>query len=124
MFLPPAEMTRAPGRLTSPADSDLLRPQLAGNYFMHHDDHPHIISRNARYGLTLFAVYVLLYGGFVFLAVFRTDIMGAAAPGGVNVAIAYGFALIGVALLLALIYMALCRGPAGKQDGSRGGESR
>ena len=74
----------------------------------HHDDHPHIVSRNARYGLILFAVYVVLYGGFVFLAVFRTQVMGAVMPGGANLAIAYGFALIGAALVLALLYVYLC----------------
>lgn len=74
----------------------------------HHEDHPHVVSRNARYGLILFAVYVVLYGGFVFLAVFRTPVMGAVMPGGANLAIAYGFALIGAALVLALIYVVLC----------------
>ena len=74
----------------------------------YHEDHPHIVGRNARYGLILFAVYVILYGGFVFLAVFRTSVMGAVMPGGANLAIAYGFALIGAALVLALIYVFLC----------------
>ncbi|HRI88657.1 MAG TPA: DUF485 domain-containing protein [Candidatus Hydrogenedentes bacterium] len=76
----------------------------------HNEDHPHIVSRNARYGLILFAVYVLLYGGFVFLAVFRTPVLGMVVPGGMNLAIAYGLVLIIAALVLALIYMALCRG--------------
>lgn len=67
-------------------------------------------------------MYVALYGGFVFLAVFRTKVMGALAPGGVNVAIAYGFGLIGAALLLALVYMYLCgrripRGTAANESG-------
>lgn len=74
----------------------------------HHEDHPHVVSRNARYGLLLFAVYVALYGGFVFLAVFRTPVMGAVMPGGANLAIAYGVALIGAALVLALVYVYLC----------------
>jgi len=74
----------------------------------HHEDHPHIVSRNARYGLVLFAVYVVLYGGFVFLAVFQTPLMGTVMPGGANLAIAYGFALIGAALVLALVYVVLC----------------
>lgn len=85
----------------------------------HHEDHPHVVSRNARYGLALFAVYVALYGGFVFLAVFRTHVMGTVLPGGANLAIAYGIALIGAALLLALIYVVLCSRPAphaGKHD--------
>ena len=77
----------------------------------HHEDHPHLVSRNARYGLILFAVYVALYGGFIFLAVFRTDVMSRVIPGGMNLAIGYGFGLIAAALVLALIYMTLCRRP-------------
>ena len=30
-----------------------------------HEDHPDVVSRNARYGLVLFAVYVAMYGGFI-----------------------------------------------------------
>ena len=74
----------------------------------HHDDHPTSIGRNARYGLWLFGVYVLFYGGFVALSAFRPDLMGTRLAG-VNLAIVYGFGLIGAAFLLALIYMAMCR---------------
>ena len=74
----------------------------------YHEDHSHVVSRNARYGLILFSVYVVLYGGFVLLAVFRTALMGTTMPGGANLAIAYGFALIGAALVLALLYVFLC----------------
>lgn len=82
----------------------------------HHEDHPHVVSRNARYGIILFTIYVALYGGFVFLAVFRTPVMGMVMPGGANLAIAYGFALIGAALLLALVYVVLCSIPVSHAD--------
>lgn len=82
----------------------------------HIDDHEATIGRNARYGLVLFAIYILLYGGFIVLAVFNAPLMGMSLPGGLNLAIAYGFFLIASALVLALIYMALCRNPAGEQD--------
>lgn len=72
-------------------------------------EHPDDISRNARYGLGLFAVYVALYGGFISLAVFSPEKLAAPAVGGVNLAIVYGFTLIVAALALALIYMVLCR---------------
>jgi uncharacterized membrane protein (DUF485 family) len=89
----------------------------SGGVLHHHEDHPHVVSRNARYGLILFAVYVLLYAGFIALAVFWTPLMAAPVPGGMNVAIAYGFMLIAAALVLALIYMALCRVPISSDDG-------
>lgn len=73
------------------------------------DEHPEIAQRNAVYGLVLFAVYVLLYGGFIYLAVFQRATLAAEAVSGVNVAIVYGFGLIVAALVLALVYMLACR---------------
>jgi uncharacterized membrane protein (DUF485 family) len=66
-------------------------------------------NRNARIGLMLFVVYLAFYGGFVYLAAFAPDAMARTPWAGVNLAIWYGFALIAVALLLALIYGYLCR---------------
>jgi uncharacterized membrane protein (DUF485 family) len=57
-----------------------------------------------RLGLSLFAVYLLLYGGFVLLAAFSPQSMEATPLAGVNLAIWYGFGLIVAALVLALIY--------------------
>lgn len=78
-----------------------------------HDDEnqPHIASRNARYGLMLFGVYVLLYGGFVGLSAFQPAVMARPALAGVSLALIYGLGLILAALALALVYMALCRLP-------------
>jgi uncharacterized membrane protein (DUF485 family) len=75
-------------------------------------DHPDDIARNARYGIILFIVYVVFYAGFVALAAFSMDAMRAEF-GGVNVAIIYGMALIVLAFVLALIYMAICRDRSG-----------
>jgi uncharacterized membrane protein (DUF485 family) len=73
-----------------------------------HHDRPEIISRNARYGLILFLLYLVVYGGFVALSAFSPGTMAAPAVAGVNVAVVYGFALIGLALVLAIVYMAVC----------------
>ena len=64
---------------------------------------------NRRLGLVLFAVYLLLYGGFVLLAAFAPDSMEVTPAAGVNLAIWYGFGLIAAALLLALVYGWACR---------------
>jgi len=61
--------------------------------------------------MALFLVYVALYGGFMYMAAFRPDIMKDLAPGGVNVAIAYGMGLILAAFVLAAIYLFLARPP-------------
>jgi len=57
-----------------------------------------------RLGLSLFAVYLVLYGGFVLLAAFSPQWMEITPLAGVNLAIWYGFGLIVVALVLALVY--------------------
>ncbi len=76
----------------------------------HHEDHPEIVSRNARVGLVLFGIYVLLYGGFIVIAGFFPHLMAIATPlGSVNLAIMYGMGLILAALVLAVIYMFICR---------------
>lgn len=67
-------------------------------------------SKNARLGLQLFAVYLLFYGGFVFISAFRAEWMEITPVAGMNLAILYGFGLIIAALVLALIYGAICKG--------------
>lgn len=68
-----------------------------------------VVTHNTRMGVLLFAVYVLFYGGFVALSAFRHETMAHPLIAGVNLAVVYGFALIIVALALALIYMKICR---------------
>ncbi len=65
-------------------------------------------SRNARIGMILFGIYLLLYGGFVFVNAFAADVMEATPIAGVNLAILWGFGLLVAALILASIYGALC----------------
>lgn len=65
-------------------------------------------SRNARIGLVLFTIYLLLYAGFVGINAFAPDAMEGTPVAGVNWAILYGFALIVAALVMALLYGLLC----------------
>ena len=74
----------------------------------HPDNHPETVSRNSRNGLLLFAVYVVLYVGFMLLNAFAHERMQQPVLAGVNLAIVYGMGLIVAALLLALVYMWLC----------------
>jgi uncharacterized membrane protein (DUF485 family) len=71
-----------------------------------------ISTRTTRIGLSLFAVYSLLYGGFVLLAAFSPQTMEAAPLAGVNLAIWYGFGLILAAIVMALLYGWACRSSA------------
>ena len=61
-------------------------------------------NRNARLGFILFTIYLVLYGGFVFINAFAPYLMELTPLAGVNLAIWYGFGLIVAALVLALIY--------------------
>lgn len=88
---------------------------------IHDDHHAPTIARNARVGLWLFAVYVVLYGGFMVLSAFYPQRMRQTAFGGVNLAVAYGFGLIIGAFLLALLYMFLVRGRAADDVSGREG---
>jgi uncharacterized membrane protein (DUF485 family) len=90
-----------PMKSTSPASA-------AGGAAPHPDDHPELSSLNARSGLWLFFVYFALYAGFMGLVTFAPQIMARPVLAGVNLAITYGVPLIGGALIVAAIYMALC----------------
>ncbi|MDX2051840.1 MAG: DUF485 domain-containing protein [Polyangiaceae bacterium] len=72
---------------------------------------PTRIQRNARYGLILFVVYLALYAGFMAVSVLGPREMAVPVLFGMNLAIVYGFVLIVAALVLALVYMALCSRP-------------
>jgi uncharacterized membrane protein (DUF485 family) len=72
-----------------------------------------------RIGLTLFAIYVTLYGGFMLLSAFWPSAMEAKPFAGINLAILYGFGLIVAAFGLALLYGLI--GPA-EQAGTESAE--
>jgi len=76
------------------------------------------VARNARLGIWLFLIYVIVYAGFVALSAFAPSVM-AKEIAGVNVAIVYGFSLIVLALVLAIIYMMLCRDRDNGADADR-----
>jgi uncharacterized membrane protein (DUF485 family) len=74
-----------------------------------------MVNRVNRIGLSLFAIYLVLYGGFVLLAAFSPQTMEVTPLAGVNLAIWYGFGLIVAAALLALVYGWASRARADQQ---------
>ncbi len=78
-------------------------------------------SRNTRYGLILFVVYLALYGGFVFMNTFAPEKMEQVEFAGVSLAVVYGFVLIFAAFVLALVYGWLCRNavPSSSDEGDK-----
>jgi uncharacterized membrane protein (DUF485 family) len=84
----------------------------------HHEDHPEVITRNARAGLLLFAIYFAIFVIFLLLNVFTPETMTMTAIplgdhelslGGPNLAVVFGIALIFIAIILSLVYMRLTR---------------
>ncbi len=63
----------------------------------------------SRLGIWMFLAYALFYAGFVAVNLIAPTTMGLIVLMGMNLATVYGFALIIVALLEALVYDGLCR---------------
>jgi uncharacterized membrane protein (DUF485 family) len=68
---------------------------------------------NARLGLLLFFLYFAVYAGFMIVNAFHPELMKLTL-GGVNLAIIYGIGLIALAVLLAILYLVLCRASASR----------
>ncbi|MCC7338644.1 MAG: DUF485 domain-containing protein [Pirellulaceae bacterium] len=63
---------------------------------------------NTRLGLRLFLFYALFYLAFVLVNAFAPQLGEWQVVGGLNLAVTWGFALIGLAFILALIYGMAC----------------
>lgn len=68
----------------------------------------HASKRKAKIGVWLFIVYSLVYAGFVAIGVANYELMGKKVLGGQNLAVVYGFGLIVFAIILGIIYNAIC----------------
>ncbi len=79
----------------------------------HHltSEHKESEQRKSNIGALMTILYALVYSGFVILSVFYPTIMGNKSIFGLNLAIAYGTALIIIAIIFAIIYNLLVRIP-------------
>jgi hypothetical protein len=69
-----------------------------------------------RLGVWMVIAYSLFYAGFVAINLLRPLLMEKTVFAGLNLATVYGFALIIIALLQALVYDAMCRAQERKLD--------
>ena len=67
----------------------------------------------ARLGLVLFSLYLTAYAAYVWINAFRPSLMDEVVFSGINLAVASGLALIVGAIVLALLYVVMCRRPLG-----------
>jgi uncharacterized membrane protein (DUF485 family) len=68
----------------------------------------HAIAYKKRLGVQMFIVYALVYAGFVLINIIRPMLMEKEIIFGLNLAVVYGFGLIILSLIMALIYNYLC----------------
>ena len=65
-------------------------------------------EKKAALGIRLFGVYCLIYSGFVAINTLKPKMMESKTFFGLNLACFYGFGLIVLAIVMGLIYNALC----------------
>lgn len=68
----------------------------------------HAISYKTRLGVWMFIAYALVYLGFILINIFKPQLMEKQIVFGLNLAVVYGFGLIILSIIMALIYNALC----------------
>lgn len=59
-------------------------------------------------GIRMFSAYALFYAGFIVINLLKPVLMEAEVAAGLNLATVYGFSLIVIALILALVYNRAC----------------
>ncbi|MCA9190440.1 MAG: DUF485 domain-containing protein [Planctomycetales bacterium] len=69
-------------------------------------------QRNARLGLILCCIYTLVYLAYVLTNAFAPNLGESIVVAGLNLAVVWGFGLIGLAFILALLYGVACSAPS------------
>ena len=68
-----------------------------------------LIAAKRKMGVYMFIAYAIIYAGFVVINIWKPLLMEKIIFSGLNLAVIYGFGLIIIALILALIYNHLCQ---------------
>ena len=68
----------------------------------------HAVAYKTRLGVQMFLIYALIYAGFVLINIIKPLLMEQRIVFGLNLAVVYGFGLIILSLVMALIYNYLC----------------
>ena len=72
---------------------------------------PVIQTRNSKLGLKLFSIYAAIYAAYVIVGAFLPGVMKTRLAG-LNVAVLWGFLLILLAFVMAIVYGRMCARPA------------
>lgn len=68
----------------------------------------HAAKKKSKLGVWLFIVYSIVYAGFVAIGVINYELMKKVVFAGQNLAVVYGFGLIILAIIMGIIYNAIC----------------
>ncbi|MFM7132641.1 MAG: DUF485 domain-containing protein [bacterium] len=79
---------------------------------------PVVQARNSRLGLRLFGIYGAIYAAYVVVGAFLPGIMKTRLAG-MNIAVLWGFLLIILAFVMAIVYGRLCDRPAPFENGGQ-----
>jgi uncharacterized membrane protein (DUF485 family) len=77
----------------------------------------------SKIGIWMFAVYSVIYATFILINVIDPELMGLDI-GNLNLAIVYGFGLIIFALILALVYNAICNSIEKKASSNKSADKK
>ncbi len=73
----------------------------------------------AKLGIYLFVFYSLLYAGFVAINTVNAKLMSVIVFAGLNLACVYGFGLIILAIIMGVIYNAMCTAAEDRMNGKQ-----
>ncbi|MBL8888609.1 MAG: hypothetical protein JNL67_01430 [Planctomycetaceae bacterium] len=77
----------------------------------HQAEDPRIIVRQQRRGLLLFAIYATVYLLYILCCIGSPQTLEATYLFGIANSVTFGFGLISLAILIALVYGLICREP-------------
>ncbi|MFC1510621.1 DUF485 domain-containing protein [Candidatus Omnitrophota bacterium] len=77
-----------------------------------------------KVGIKLFAVYCLIYSGFVAINTIKPKLMGIKVAFGLNLACFYGFGLIILAIIMGLFYTDACTKAENKMNTPTKGDEK
>jgi uncharacterized membrane protein (DUF485 family) len=97
-----------------------------------YEEHQDISDYKTKIGIRFFAIYSIVFAGFVLINTFAPQLMKVKVILGLNLAVTYGFGLILAAIIMGLAYNAACtkkereyeqkaENPAGSGNAPKGG---
>ncbi len=72
------------------------------------EEHQEVSAYKTKIGIRFFIVYSIVFSGFIVINTFVPQLMKVKVVFGLNLAVTYGFSLIIAAVVMGLVYNAVC----------------